>query len=741
MLLPAPLRARGERWLAAVEDGLERERAQLPLWTPMMLGIGILAWFALPMLSQWLALICLCLAGATALLFVARGRGRAARMAGVALLLIAGGCVLPWGKALLVGGRTLARPAVVRMEARVERVETMGGRGIARLMLRPVERPDLPERVRVNVDLAAMPGGESAIRPGVLLRVRARLMPPAGPAFPGAYDYARRAWFDGIGATGRALPPIMVIGGTGAKPSIRERLTAHVAAQVPGAPGSLAVTLATGDRGAIPPEVEEAMRQSGLSHLLSISGVHVTALIGGVVLLVYRLLALSRRLTLRWPLLLIAAGAGAAAGIGYTLLTGAEVPTIRSCVTALLVMAGLALGREAISLRLLACGALLVMLLWPDAVIGPSFQLSFMAVAAIVTLYEHPRVRALFEARSEPVWAKGIRFLGALFITGIAVEGALMPIALYHFHRQGLLGSIANMIAIPLTEFVIMPAEALALILDTAGAGAPAWWVVEKALALLLLVAHVVAGQSAAVALTPAISPVAFAMAMTGLLWIMLWRSRMRWWGLLLLVLGLGGYALAPVPDVLVSSDGRHVALRTSDGGLAILRDRAGNYMRDQLAEQAAYAGDLQALTDLPDARCSLDLCTVDMTERGAMPAPSPNVAKPAGLPMPVQTNPGERRYRLLMTRTRLTLPWRELVAACADADIVIADRRLPRACRPRWLKLDRTDLSRSGGAAIDLSRGAVRRSRDPRDEHPWVTIPPRRSLPDSRRAVIRPQL
>jgi len=682
--------------LAAIERHLEAERAQLPLWAPVMLGAGIMGWFALPMRAQWMALICLSLGGATGLLFAGRGGGRLARSLGTALLLIALGCLLAWGKAVVSGNGVLARPAMATMDAAVEQVEVLSGRDMVRLLLRPVGRADLPVRVRVNIVTKDLPMGP-AIRSGDRLRVRVRLMPPAGPALPGGYDYARRAWFEGIGATGRVLPPLVVVArAAGGGPSIRERLSAHVAGRVDGAPGGLAVTLATGDRGRISPEDEEAMRQSGLSHLLSISGVHVTALIGGVVFLVFRLLALVPRLALRWPLMLLSAGAGALAGIGYTLLTGAEVPTIRSCVTALLVMAGLALGREAISLRLLACGALLVMALWPEAVVGPSFQLSFAAVTAIVSLYEHPRVRALFEARSEPVWARTLRFLGALFATGVAVELVLMPIALYHFHRQGLLGSLANMVAIPLTEFVIMPAEALALILDAVGAGAPAWWVVERALGLLLGIAHLIAGQSAAVALTPAIPALAFALAMSGLLWVMLWRTPIRWAGCTLTFAGIMGYALAPVPDVLVSADGHHVALRRTDGGLAILRDRAGDYVRDQFAEQAAYDGELTALADLPEARCSPDFCAVDV-------------------------DAGGRRHRLLMTRSRLSVPWAELVASCAAADIVIADRRLPDACHPRWLKLDRADMRRSGGAAISLSSGTVRRSRDSRDEHPWV--------------------
>jgi ComEC/Rec2-related protein len=124
------------------------------------------------------------------------------------------------------------------------------------------------------------------------------------------------------------------------------------------------------------------MRRSGLTHLLSVSGLHIAAAVGAAMLLTLKLLALSERLALRFNLILVAAGVGALTGIAYTLLTGAQVPTVRSCIAALLVLAGIALGRDAISIRLLAVGALLVMLFRPEALAGASFQLSFAAVAS-----------------------------------------------------------------------------------------------------------------------------------------------------------------------------------------------------------------------------------------------------------------------------------------------------------------------------------------------------------------------
>ena len=669
----------------------------MPLWAPIAVGAGIFAWFVLPAPTQWMAWVAFWLGLAVGLGALAKGgRFSGALMAGCALA--AAGCLLVWGKALLVGAPPLARPAMVEMDARVLAADPLTARGLVRLDLAPIERTDLPRRLRVNAQPDQL---AETLAPGDVVSVRARLMPPAPSALPGAYDFARRAYFEGIGASGRALGKVERLEAGPGTPSARGRMAAHIASQLPGGEGSIAIALATGDQGWISEADAEAMRRSGLAHLLSISGLHVSALIGGVIFIVLRLLALSPTLALRWPLLLVAASAGGAAGVAYTLFTGAEVPTIRSCIAALLVIGGLALGREALSLRLLATGALFVMLFWPETVIGPSFQMSFAAVTAIVALYEYPPARHLFERREEGWGKRLLRFVGALLITGLAVEIVLMPIAFAHFHRAGVLGSLANIVAIPLTSFIVMPAEVVALLLDVAGLGGPAWWVVGMALKLLLGLAHFVASQPYATVSMPVTGNMAFALAMLGLLWIMLWRTWIRWLGLPVTAIGFILTFSAPSPDLLVTGDGRHVAVRMSDGGLALLRERSGDYVRSTLAEAAAHAGEFAILADAPGARCSRDLCEVELARQGQ----------------------GES-VRLLITRSNLLVPYPELLEACARADIAIADRRLPAQCLPRWAKLDRPTLNGMGGALILLNERKIVGGRDPRDRHPWIVQP-----------------
>lgn len=676
-----------------IEHWLEAERDQLPLWLPVVLGGGIAAWFVLPDPRHWIAT--LSALAAVALAALAAGRGdRASRAIGVGAAVAMLGLGLAWWRAERVAAPVLARPAVVRVTGTIELVEPLPARGLVRLTVAPFPASGLPERLRVNVDAAALPHGASA---GETVTLTARLMPPPAAAVPGAYDFARVAWFAGIGGTGRAFGPVAQRGGDGGG-SWRAMLTRHITDRLEGSRGGIAAALATGDEGAITQDDSDAMRRAGLAHLLSVSGLHITAAVAATMLLVMRLLALWPWLALRVRLPLVAAAAGAAAAIGYTLLTGSQVPTIRSCVASLLVIGALALGRQAMTLRLVAAGAGAVLLVWPEALVGPSFQLSFAAIGAIVALHEHPRIAAAFLARDEPRWRQLVRSLASLLLTGFVVEAALMPIAVYHFHKAGLYGAIANLVAIPLTTFVVMPLEALALLCDLAGLGGPVWWLTDGSLRFLLWLAHRVAalpGSATAIATVPT---AAFALCVLGGLWLALWRTPPRWLGVLPLGLGCVWILASPPPDLLVTGDGRHLAARTG-GGLSILRDRAGDYTRAMLSETGGIDGEPAFLADSPAARCSRDACTMTLDRGG-------------------------RRWRVLATRSPYPLPWGTLIAACRQADIVISERRLPRGCVPRWLKLDGPVLARTGGVTVTLATRQVVTVREAGDAHPWLHPP-----------------
>ena len=678
-----------------LERQLERERDQLPLWVPVALGSGIAAWFGLANPAWWLAFVSLC--GGVALLAATTGRGsRADKALFWFALLAAIGCALIWFRSWSVAAPVLERPIVTIFNAEIEEVEHVLARDMVRLTLRTGDDPALPPRVRVNVPLEK---ADPDLQDGALIQLRARLMPPAMPALPGAYDFSRRAWFQGLGATGQLLGNITILRRANplfAMAGYRQRLSAHVQSQMAGAAGAIGATLATGDRGAIAEADAEAMRRSGLAHLLSISGLHVTAVVGAVYLLVLKLLALSPPLALRFRLPVVAAGCAALAALAYTLLTGAQVPTIRACVAALLVLVALMMGRSAITLRMVAAGALFVLIFWPEALVGPSFQLSFAAVTAIIALHDHPRIKNMFMLREESWLRKAGRFALSLFLTGLVVEIALMPIALYHFHKAGLYGALANIIAIPLTTFVIMPLEALALLLDSAGLGAPVWWACEKALTGLIALAHFVSSRPGAVTMLPTMPVIAFGFVLLGGLWLCLWRERWRTLGLIPALIGALIIATTRPPDIYITGDGRHVGIRNDRGDLAMLRTRSGDFIRDMIRENAGVEGESQALEDWPNADCNPDSCLVTLRNAG-------------------------RDWQILATRSSHYIPVIALSAACRRADIVVSERWLPQSCQPRWLKADRNLLGQVGGMTINLENQKISTALGWTGDHQWT--------------------
>jgi len=669
-------------------------------WLAVAYAAGIAAWFVLKEPAQWLSLVAVCgMLGAVA--WAARSgteRYPYLRQAILSLsLAFAAGLLTVWTKSSVSGIRPIARPMVTWISGRVLDREEQPARQRVRLVLAARE-PGTGRAIKVRLNLDQSGNGPMLGR-GAVIRLRARLMPPAPPMLPGGHDFARSAWFRGLAATGTAIGPVEIVDppeGGGWLSVLRTDLSRHVTGRIPGSEGGIASALASGDRGAISEADDQAMRDAGLAHLLSISGLHVSAVVAAGYFLAMRLLALLPALALRVRLPLLAAGAGALAGIFYTLLTGAEVPTVRSCVGAVLVLAALVLGREPLSLRMVAAAAIFVMLLWPEAVVGPSFQMSFAAVIAIVALHGCAPVRRFLAHRGEGWLVRAARGLVMLLVTGIVIELALMPIGLFHFHRAGVYGALVNVVAIPLTTFVSMPLIALALLLDIAGAGGPAWWLAGKSIGIMLDLARWTSGQAGAVTMLPEMGRAIMALFAAGGLWLALWRGRARLFGLVPVLAGLLALQYVRAPDILVSADARHVAVAGEmEDRLLVLHDGRSAFARDNLAESAGLDDDFVRMADWPGARCSPDFCALEVSRAG-------------------------RVWHLLVARSRDLVEVGALATACARVDIVIAGRSLPRSCRPRWLKADRRLLARTGGLAIDLEHARVRTVADGQGQHGW---------------------
>lgn len=692
------------RGLSSVQRTIEQFLSGRPFerapWLAVGFGGGIAAWTMLEGPWQWAAFLALCAAAMLLAPLVAPGgvadhlRHAIFAMA----LMAAAGCGTIWVKSAAVGVSPIPARETVWLAARViDRQDSVAG--VRLLIAARIAGVERPMRARV---LVPAPLDRAGLQPGAVFAAKARLTPPPPPMLPGARDEAFADWFAGIGAVGSIGGPITLISAAAPAPSLRrvqEALRDHVLSHLRGSAGGIAATLASGDRGAIARADADAMRDAGFAHLLAIGGLHVGAVIGLVYLLVLRGLGLFPAIALRLRLPLVAALAGALAGVTYGLITGAQVPTMRAGIGALLALGALALGRDPLSMRLLAFAALLVLLFWPESLAEPGFQMSFAAVTAVIALNTSGPVRGFMARRDEGLLARIGRHVVLLALGGLAIELALLPIALFHFHRAGLYGALANLLAIPLVTLVAMPALGLALALDTLGLGAPAWWVTGHALDAVLWVAHATASLPGAVTTLPAMPGWILGLWCVGGCWLALWSGWVRGWGLVPMGLAALLWLSIRPPDILVTGDGRHIGIAGLGPDLVVLSPGQGLGQRDALLAASGMAGHTPALEQWPGARCDHDFCALALTRYG-------------------------RRTVLLIARSHRRFNAEGLAPACAQSDLVIADRVLPVACHPRRLLIDGALLARTGGLTIDLASGTIRTVAGTSGRHPWLFWP-----------------
>ncbi len=683
------------------------DRARWPLWFPVAFGAGIAGYFALP----WEPPLGLALAmplPVVALAWSARGRlGQLWMALGVlsAFLGLAAATVRTAG----LDTAMLARPlwahvtgTVVRIEHRPDDVRLT----LADASVVADRTPDiLPERVRLVVRTSV-----GALRLGDRIRLRARLTPPPPPSVPGGFDFQRHAYFDGLGAVGFAIGAPEVLSGprsTGpvlAVDGVRAAVAARLTEGLPGPAGSVAAALLVGDRSGLDEDTVSTFRDSGLAHLLAISGLHM-GLVAGTVFAVLRFaLCLIPRVALRWPVKQIAAAAALVVSAGYLVLAGAPVPTQRAFVMTGIVLTAILAGREAVTMRLVALAAVAVLALRPEALVGASFQLSFAAVIALVVGHEAWRRRRPRENGSLPGWLTGpARYTAGVALTSVIATVATAPFVTFHFQAVALGGLAANLAAVPLTGFLTMPAGIVALLLMPFGGEAPALAAMGHAIEATLWVAtRVVDVTGPAAGLQPL--PVAGLSAVAiGGCWIAIWRGRLRWLGGFPILAGLVSWLAVSPPDVLISADGRLGAIAADDvGGWAVTTRRGNGFSRSVWARRWGVT-DAVTLTAL-DLRRGGEEGRLTCDDLGC-------VLRRDG------------RMLSLVTSHEAALE------DCLTADVVIALVKVRTPCGTPSVVIHRPDLMTAGAHAVWLGPGEVRVESVGRlrGDRPW--IPGRRSL------------
>jgi competence protein ComEC len=578
----------GRGWLSKSID-FEIEHRRLFPWIAVCFGIGILLFFQAdgpPALWAPIGAFGLCCAAAIVL-----RRNLPACTAMIALAAIFAGFSAGVIRSRNVAAPVLSRIAITPITGFVEVVEDRDEG--QRLLLRIVEMKEVAEIERPRLVRVSVRKGEK-FSAGQFIAGTARLLPPPQAAWPGGYDFARDAYFKGIGAVGsmvgqvkRLEPPAMPgwsLWLAARVDEARNALTQRIAASIGGAAGGVGAALVTGKRGLIPEATNDVLRGAGIYHIVSISGLHMVLAAGTFFWLVRAMLALAPGLALLWPVKKIAAVAAMIGATVYCVFSGSDVATERSLIMTLVMFGAVLVDRPALSIRNLSMAALVVLAREPEALLGPSFQMSFGAVAAMMALVPIMR-RRRDEGAPETILEQGLRWVGqamfGLLTTTLVASIATAPFAAYHFQSLNPYGLIGNGLALPLVSLVVMPSAVLGVLAYPFGLDRPIWQLMGAAVSQVLEVSAWVGSFSGSTLVVPALGIGALALLSLSLLVLTIPASSLRW----LAVLPAGaGLAFASAPnrhDAFIDRDAAGAALRGASGQLTLV-GRPSDFVAEQ---------------------------------------------------------------------------------------------------------------------------------------------------------------
>ena len=549
-------------------------------WVPVAFGTGIALYFTADR-EPVLSVVAVVAIGLCAAAFLLR-RQKIFPVAVMIAAIAAGFAIATWKTARVAHG-VLARPMYsVSLSGFVQTrdIRERTDRFVLRVAHMESPRSQIKlERVRLSVRKGTAPAV------GSFVELKARLQPPLAPLRPGSYDFGRDMYFQGIGASGFVTGVIKTVEAPGSgglslryaafMQGLRDAIDARIRTALDGDRRAIATALLTGRRDAISPPVNDAMFISGLGHVLSISGYHMAVVAGVVFFAVRALLALIPGLTVSFPIKKWSAAAALAAAAFYLLLSGAEVATQRSFFMTAVVLIAVMVDRRAVTFRTLAVAAMIVLTIAPEALVHPSFQMSFAATLGLVALVQIGMPR-LFASPDNSATARaalwGGREIATLVLASLVAGLATTPYAAFHFHRVTPYGVLANLAAMPVVSAMVMPAGLLGLVAMPFGFDGVFWQTMGIGIDWMIAVTQWVAGLPGAIGRMAAfgIGPVIAASA--GIILLGLLRTPLRWSGAAALMLAVVWALAVAQPDVLVSGDAHNVGVRGKDGRLHLMR-------------------------------------------------------------------------------------------------------------------------------------------------------------------------
>ena len=673
-------------WLKRLEHNLNLEQQRWFHWIPVCFGIGITLYFNLLLEPDWiiigaiflLAIACVLIPTKSALSFALSG----------ILLWISLGFINAKLRTFYIQAPIIEKEGRgYDIEGWVEQIQQRKPTGIKITLyvtaIKNKEGTKLLERkrpVRIRISFVQK---NIKVNIGDHLGFKAILFKPPSPVWPGGFDYARRLWFQQIGASGFAiskpgkketnLSPPSIVRFQNEVSKLRASIRRAILQNLPNNYGHLAVALITGDRSGMSEKDLEALRSSGLAHILAISGLHMAIMAGTIYWFVRGLLAAFPVIALRFPIKKIAALLALTGGMYYLIISGAAISTQRAYIMVAIMFIAVICNRSAVTLRNVAMAALVILAIRPESVLDVGFQMSFAAATALVAIYESI-TRDIEKRRAEGQIVTKIpvpvfRYILSVTTTTMIASIAVSPFSAYHFNQFTLFSILSNILAMPIIGFVIMPMALITLLVMPIGLEFGPLLIMQSGIDWLIGVSEYVSELPFALIYVRQIPDISISLIAFGGCWLAIWLNKWRYYGLFFIAFGL---LLAPtlrLPDILVDREGKIIAVQNQHGKLEIPNLRAGKFSLKKWKKLYADNRPLKQIKKESKFRCDSHGCTHKIKNHVISYIYHPSA----------------------------------LMEDCIRSDILISKLRLGKACTTDKFVIDKTKLSLFGAHAIYL--------------------------------------
>jgi competence protein ComEC len=706
-LEPDSTEALGVKALVTLQRSFAKQADRLMLWCPLFLIIGIWTYFNLPTEpSDWAVVIL----GLALLILMWFGRQRLYLI--VIAMICLGFVVAKLRQDMVATPLLRAYVSESQISGYVADADNRGNK--KRILVVELDSathiPDgeMPRRVRLSTYNAA------DVLIGDYVSMNVRLSPLPRPVAPGAFDYGRMLYFQSIGATGQSsTEPTIELKDVPYRyvirrffHNLRSGMGERITNVIPGPIGAFANAVITGERAAIPKEMNTSLQISGLAHILSISGLHMTLVAGGVFWSVRAFLALFPFLALQFPIKKWAACAALFVGLIYMLLADSGSATERSYIMIAVMFFAMIVDRPAVSLRNLAISAILILLVTPEESLGASFQMSFLAVMGLAAFFEwwnqRPGDAKQFAAsRMAQFVSRMGKTLAGSVLTTLVAGGMSSIAAAYHFGRMAPYGTIANGLSLPVVSLVVMPSALLSAVLMPFGLEKYPLKLMELGLQATMWISDLVSTWPNAnmLIVKPALSGIILMVMGAAILCI--GAGRLRFAGVVIFIFGLFTSQWVQRPQILIEERASNVAVLDLANHYIFASEKGGKFAADKWLQDNGEITTLVDATNLNGWTCEDNMCFSDLAAKS-----------------------------VAFVKGQKTADW-----TCPPVEILIADFPLRRACPDIKTRIDRFDVWRQGAHAIYISGDNVeiKTVKSEQGDRPWVYTPRARPKPEAK--------